>query len=263
MKKIYTMALMAMMAMTASAQEQSDTTFVLLDFNENPWNYPLTTTQKGFGPNYDDEKGALFTDTDFSWPVAEGSDKKVGVTVYAVDLDEFSKPSVYACVDNDTDGKTSGYTGEKINVLFTNPGTTMRFQAPEGYKFAKLVFHNFHVPNFMVGSEYEEEFSYEYDGSVFKHSLKVWNPTSPKVSQYNMPIWEGDEKNILFNYPYFTANFLKVDIRLVSDGTTTVQGVAQESADSEPTFDLQGRNMEPAALKKGIYVRGGRKVVVK
>ena len=41
MKKIYSTLLFALMSLTAFAQAQSDTTYVMLDFNLNPWNYPV------------------------------------------------------------------------------------------------------------------------------------------------------------------------------------------------------------------------------
>lgn len=260
MKHFYTTLLLALMAMTSFAQEKNDTTYVMMDFNQNPWNYPLTTTMKGWGPNYTDETGAIFEDKRFDWPIAEGSDQKVKVTVYAVDLDEYTKPAVYALVDNDNDSRTAGYTGDKICVLFTNPGTSMRFESPEGYKFGKMVFYNFHSSNFMVGNEYEEEYEYQFEESTFKHNLKVWKPTSPKKSQYDMETWQGDDKDILFDYPYFTAHFLKIDIRLVPDNTAAIRKIGnQQSADSK-YFDLQGRRLH-AVQSKGIYVADGKKIV--
>lgn len=261
MKKLYTTVLMAMMAVMAMAQEANDTTYVMFDFNQNPWNLPLTTQMKGWGPNYEDETGALFVDKDFTWPISAGSDKLVTITVYAVDLDEYSKPAVYASVDNDGDGQAAGYTGDKINVLFTNPGTSMRFLAPEGYKFGKMVFYNFHTPNFLVGDEYEEEFEYEMNNSTFKHKLKVWTPTSPKKNTYEYNIWEGDDKNVLFNYIYFTAHFMKIDIRLVPDGSTGISEVAnsQMTANSQ-CYDLQGRRLNNVP-RKGLYINNGHKIV--
>jgi len=178
--------------------------------------------------------------------------------VYAVDLDEYTKPSVYAKVDNDGDGQAAGYTGDKINVLFTNTGTTMRFKAPEGYKFGKLVFYNFHTPNFLVGDEYEEEFEYELNNTTFKHKLKVWTPSSPQKNSYGYDIWEGDDTNILFNYPYFNAHFMKIEIRLVPDPATTIRETVTEKA-TNVIYDLQGRRVENA--RKGIYVTNGKKVV--
>ena len=34
-------AFVAMMAMTAMASEANDTTYVMMDFNQNPWNYQV------------------------------------------------------------------------------------------------------------------------------------------------------------------------------------------------------------------------------
>ena len=269
MKKFYATLCLVMMAMTSFAQEQNDTTYVMMDFNLNPWNYPLTTTMKGWGPDYTDETGAIFVDKDFTWPIAEGSDKLITVTVYAVDLDEYQKPAVYASVDNDAESQTAGYTSEKINVLFTNPGTTMRFKTPDGYKFGKIVFYNFHSPNFLVGDEYEEEFPYEYNGSTFKHKLKVWYPTAPKIKEYpdqnlSYTMWEGDEKNILFNYPYFTAHFMKIDMRLVPDGTVGITELKADEINKGKIFTLDGRSINKTnTLHKGLYIANGKKYVVK
>lgn len=265
MKKIYTTLLLVLVSLTAFAEEQNDTTYVMFDFNQNPWNYPLTTTMKGWGPDYTDETGAIFEDKDFTWPVAEGSDKLVTVTVYHVDLDEFPKPAVYALVDNDNDSKTAGYTDEKIRILFTNPGTTMRFKAPEGYKFGKMVFYNFHNSNFMVGDDYDEVHSYDFEGATFTQKLKFWTPTVPKKNAYGYDIWDGDATNILFSYPYFTAHFMKIDIRLVPDGTTGIETVDNRlsAVRSQKVTALDGRTVKQGSLRKGIYVVDGKKRVVK
>jgi hypothetical protein len=192
--------------------------------------------------------------------VAEGSDKLITVTVYAVDLDEYTKPVVYAKVDNDGDGQAAGYTEDKINVLFTNPGTTMRLKAPDGYKFGKLVFYNFHTPNFLVGDEYEEEFEYELNNTTFKHKLKVWTPSSPKKNSYGYDIWEGDDRNILFNYSYFTAHFMKIDMRLVPNAASAIQETVNSTSQNNTVCDLQGRKVKTA--HKGIYVTNGTKVIM-
>jgi hypothetical protein len=77
----------------------------------------------------------------------------------------------------------------------------------------------------LVGDEYEEEFEYEYNSSVFKQKLKVWTPASPKKNTYEYDIWQGDDTNILFNYPYFSAVFVKVDIRLVPNGSANISEI--------------------------------------
>ena len=264
MKKFYATICLAMMAMTSFAQEQNDTTYVMFDFNLNPWNYPVTTTIKGWSPNYDDETGALFKDTDFPWPISEGSSQKIKVTLYAVDLDESERVSVLGSIEPGAEAVSLGVTTEKMIVLYTVPGTTMRFEAPQGYKFGKMVFYNYRSSNFLVGSEYEEEHEYVYDNTTFTQTLKFWTPESPKISQYDMNIWEGDEKNILFNYPYFSAHFVKIDIRLVSDGTAGITELKGEDRSESQIFSLDGRSISKSnTLRKGLYIANGKKYVVK
>ena len=160
--------------------------------------------------------------------------------------------------------------GKKINVLYTQPGTTMRFEAPEGHWFGKMVFYCFHSPNFMVGDEYEELFEYEYNNTLFNQKLKVWTPASPKISQYDMNIWEGDERNILFCYPYFNAHFVKIDIRLVP---IYFYGISEVTPPRERVnvYSLNGvalrrdrlRRDALNGLRPGLYIVDGKKVVVK
>lgn len=274
MKKIYSTLLLACMSLTAFAQEGNDTTYVMLDFNENPWNYPVREVTTGWAPDAKDVEGvgSILEPTDFSWPISEGSSEKVKVTVYPVDLDEFNKVAVYASSEiNDAEAASFGITPGNKNILFTQPGTTMRFEAPEGYQFGKMVFYNFHSPNFLVGDEYEEEHSYQYDGSTFKHKLKFWTPNLPKVKEYpqqslRYDMWDGDAKNILFDYPYFTAHFVKIDIRLVSDGSAGIEEISNAKLvmSNDDYYRLDGRMVnKDTGLRKGIYIQNGKKVIVK
>ena len=213
MRKVYTTILFALMAMSSFAQEKNDTVYVMMDFTQNPWGYSVSEVTKGWAPDYTDwdSPGAILKDTDFSWPLSAGSTEKVKVTLYAVDLDEYERISVYANYElNDADAVTLGINAGQAKMLYTQPGTTMRFEAPTGYKFGKMVFYNFHNANFLVGDEYEEEFEYVYKSDTFKQKLKVWKPTSSKANSYGYSIWEGDEKNILFNYPFFSAVFVRI-----------------------------------------------------
>ena len=267
MRKFYATVCLAMMAMTSFAQEQNDTTYVMMDFTQNPWNYPVTEITKGWNPDYTDwdSPGAILKDTDFSWPISEGSSEKVKVTLYAVDLDEFEKVSVYASYElNDAETASLGIDPGVTKMLYTNNGTTMRFEAPQGYKFGKMVFYNYRNANFLVGDEYEEEFEYVYNNDTFKQNLKVWKPDSPKKNQYNFDIWEGDEKNILFNYPYFNAVFVKIDIRLLSDGTVGITELKGDGCNEGRVYTLDGRSVNKSeSLRKGIYMTNGKKYVVK
>ena len=255
------MMAMAMMAMTAMADEANDTTYVMMDFTQNPWNYGVREVTSKWYPDYTDldSPGAILSETDFSWPVSEGSASKVKVTVYPVDLDEFSKVSVYASytLDEADAAGLGGIKAGKTNMLYTQPGTTMRFEAPQGYKFGKIVFYNYRNANFLVGDDYEEEFEYEYNSTTFTHKLKVWTPASPKKNTYGNDIWLGDETNILFNYPYFSAVFVKVDIRLVPDGNAGVGTTLNDKKDNT-IYDLQGRKVS-GNLKKGVYIQEGKK----
>jgi hypothetical protein len=113
-----------------------------------------------------------------------------------------------------------------------------------------------------VGDEYEEQFEYEYNSSVFKQKLKVWVPTSPKKNSYDYAIWEGDETNILFNYPYFNAHFVKIDIRLVPKENAGINDVAGEDAVDGAVYDLLGRPVNVNVnVNKGVYISGKRKIV--
>ena len=254
MKKIYTTIAFALMAMTSMAQEASDTTRVMFDFNLNPWKYPVTTTRgRTYTPDYDDETGAIFKETDFTWPIAEGSDQLITVTVYPVDLDEFARPAVLARFEN-FDVKCA----DETTMLFTNPGTTMRFRAPQGYKFAKMLFYDYRSSYFLLDTE-EKVQAYRY-GSWHEDTHKVWIPTTPKVNQNDLDCWEGDETNILFNnVTYFKGIFMKIDMSLVSDGTSAIQETANSTSLNSTYFDLQGRKV--SALKKGLYVTNGKKVI--
>ncbi|MBR5749001.1 MAG: hypothetical protein IKY01_09490 [Prevotella sp.] len=266
MRKFYATVCLAMMAMTSFAQEQNDTTYVMMDFTQNPWNYPVREITKGWSPDTKDwdSPGALLDNTDFSWPVSEGSAEKIKITLYAVDIDESEKVSVLGLVDPESEAISLGVTAEKIVVLYTVPGANLRFEAPQGYKFGKMVFYCFHSPNFMVGEEYEEEFEYVYDNSTFKHKLKVWTPDSPKKNQYDYDTWEGDDTNILFNYPYFNANFVKIDMRLLSDGTVGITELKGDGCNEGRVYTLDGRSVNKSeSLRKGIYMTNGKKYVVK
>ena len=266
MKKFYSTLLFALMSLTAFAQAQSDTTYVMLDFNLNPWNYPVGEVTKGWNPDYTDwdAPGAILNDQDFSWPIADGSAEKVKVTVYAVDLDEYSKVPYYASYElNDAEAAALGIAAGKTNMLYTQTGTTMRFEAPAGYEFGKMVFYTYRNSNILVGDEYDEVYEYEYDGSTFTQKLKVWTPASPKKNQYDYNIWEGDAKNILFNYPFFSVVFVKIDIRLVPENVSGIKEVSSQPSAIIPSYTLDGRAVKRDGLYKGIYIKDGKKHVVK
>jgi len=261
MKKLYATILMAMMAMTSFAQEQNDTTYVMFDFNSNPWNYPVTTAmKKNATADFDnDETGVIWTERDFPWPIVEGSEKKIVVTVYPPDPDEFDGRTGYAYCEENNDG-VIGIEHPKYNMLFTNIGTMMRFKAPEGYKFGKMLFYFYKSSYFLLDTE--EEVEVEREGTMHKDKYYIWIPETPKINKNNLKCWEGDETNILFNcQAYFKGNFMKIDMRLVPDGTS---GICDKplTIDHSPLtiYDLQGRRLN-AVPRKGVYINNGHKIV--
>lgn len=266
MKKIYSTLLLALMSLTAFAQEQSDTTYVMFDFNQNIWNHPVGTVTKGWAPDYKDHNadGAILSETDFSWPITEGSSEKVKVTLY-MDLDEIQqdKVSYYASYDLDEgDAATLSIPAGNTKMLYTVTGSSMRFEAPAGYQFGKMVFYTYRNSNFLVGDEYNETFEYQYNGETFKHDLKVWTPASPKKNSYSYNIWEGDAKNILFNYPYFSVVFVKIDIRLVKADATGISTVGTQSLKPQTVTTLDGRTLKRDGLRKGVYIVNGKKIAM-
>jgi hypothetical protein len=84
------------------------------------------------------------------------------------------------------------------------------------------------------------------------------------VNQNNLDCWEGDETNILFNAAaYFKGNFMKIDMRLVSDGTVGITELKSEGRSEGEVFTLDGRTANKSTLQKGLYIANGKKYVVK
>ena len=153
-----------------------------------------------------------------------------------------------------------------MTILFTKPGYTMRFKAPEGYKFGKMLFYDYRESYFLIDTE--ETLPREYQGSIFYDTHKIWIPTTPQVNKNDLNCWEGDESNILFNcVNYFKGNFMKIDMRLVPDGTSGIDNVQRSTFNVQrvPSYTLDGRRIangqKPTA--KGVYIMDGKKHVVK
>lgn len=267
MKKIFSSLLLTMMVVAASAQAKKDTTYVMVNFTDNPWNYPVTEVTKKWYPDFEDleSPGSILEPKDFSWAITAGSDEKVKITVYPNDWMETYKAPVFGRVNIDGSDAAALYIPEgQTNVLYTLPGTTMRFEAPEGYDFGKMVFYTFHSSNMLVGDEYDEPFSYTYGSNTFTQNLKVWTPTCSKANPYGYSIWQGDVKNVLFNYTFFSAHFVKIEVRLVPDGTSGIETVKSAKNASGKVTTLDGRTINKSeGLRKGIYIEDGRKYVVK
>lgn len=257
MKNLYATIAFALMAMPSFAQEQNDTTYVMFDFNQNPWNYPTTGVGRGWSPDYDDETGFIMEEPKtFDWTI-EGTDKKVNIIVspksYYDPEENVRPPLLYYGPNYDKDNQGNIST----TMLWTNPGATVRFVAPEGMKFGKMIFWFYRNSYFPIDTE--EELEEEREGTAHKDTHKVWIPTTPKVNQNSLECWQGDETNILFDYIYQNAVYEKIDIRLVPDGTV---GICEKKVNKQQNtlFDLQGRQLK-AIPQKGIYVADGKKII--
>lgn len=258
MKKFYTTLLFALMAMLSFAQEKNDTVYVMFDFNLNPWKLPTTgVASKGWNPDYEDSKGFIMNTITLDWTIAEGSTKKVSVVVTPpsdFDPEDGGKPALmYYGPDFDqaNDGSISA------TKLWMNPGWTIRFNAPEGYKFGKMLFYFYRNSYFVLDTE--EKIKVNRDGSESEETHKIWIPSTSKKNQYDLECWQGDEKSVLFDYPYVNSVFEKIDMRLVPASSA---GISETKIQKENTvvYDLQGRRMTETS-HKGIYVSNGRKIV--
>ena len=76
-------------------------------------------------------------------------------------------------------------------------------------------------------------------------------------------MWEGDAKNVLFDYVYFTANFVNIIITLAPDGSTGINEVMGETEKGKGELvKLAGQRVANSS-HKGVYIANGRKVLVK
>ena len=147
-----------------------------------------------------------------------------------------------------------------MTILFAKPGTFMRCKAPEGDKFGKMLFYNYRTPNFLVGDDYEEKVLTDR-GSL--ETMKFWVPSSPHQNQYGSQMWDGDASNVLFNCPTFNAYFMKIDMRLVPDGSAGIREIESKGACGNVAVGLDGRTYGLQGLRKGIYIIDGKKRVIR
>ena len=263
MRKFYATILFAFMAMASFAQEKNDTVYVMFDFNQNPWNHPTTGVGSGWAPDYkNDPTGFITKETTFDWAIAEGSDKKVSVIVNPpadYDPEEGTKVPLMFRGPN-YDKAMDGSIIETMLYMNSN-GSTLRFKAPEGYKFGKMVFYFYRDSYFVLDTE--EEIEEERMGTVHKDKHYIWIPETPKTNKNDLEVWQGDEKDILFDYPYMKGIFQKIDMRLVPDGSAGITELAPEDADSKTAVTLDGRTVNKSnGLRKGIYIINGKKQIV-
>ena len=247
MKKLYTSIVMVLTTMTASAQQTTDSTYVRMSFNDNPWNMP-TSEMKGWS-QYSDVNGCL-TDTHTFVLDVNGEELKVVLTPSNYKLTDYDNCMVRGEDPDD---------GDKVKtILMARQGSQFTFQAPASMWFAKVAFETYR--RWSSGSLYSS------DATKNQH---VWGKDSLKTrytttggQQYELECWSGD--SIEWSLPECTGQtYLHyIDFWLLPrEGVQT--GIDERAAATLPRdnqlFDLQGRRLT-AVQKRGIYIAGGKKI---
>lgn len=255
MKKLYATMVMALVAMTASAQQTTDSTYVRIDFNLNPWNLPVSIPNRDKGENknwslVEDETGCFQNTHVFDWEVSEGETIQLELTPSNWKLTDYMNAMVYTH-DLNTEGEPM------LTMLWMRRGSQLTLKAPKSYWFAKVAFDYYR--NWASGSLY----SGEATGGLFvwgKDSLqnKVWAATGELL-----PCWSGD--SVQWSLPECTGNtYLKyIDVWLLPrEGVQTAidELPAATLPEQDYLFDLQGRRLK-AVPHKGVYFAGRRKIV--
>lgn len=251
----------AMFALTASAA--NDSLYVRMDFNANPWGYAVAIPK---GTSYskvdlDESPMASFLskNTDFT---AKVNDQTITMTVTPSDLDETDYDNcLFYTYDYDAD--MSGDT--RMNVLRMAIGSTMKFKAPENYRFAKVTFNTFRV----------------WASGGLTSFNNTWGPDTAKVYQninskgelvWEVDAWYGDEK--AWSTPACTGTTMLryidfwllplVDESAISSVATEQKAVVNVTrADGTVVRRNVRREDATSALPKGVYIVDDKKYIVK
>lgn len=251
----------AMYALTASAE--SDSIYVRMDFNENPWGmatcpyFTKDNGKKSWGqPSYEPEEARLATTTVFELPACGD---KVTMTVTPSDLDETDYDNALVRDENYDNSETETF-------LYMYIGSTMTFKAPKGYRMAKVAFNTYR--SWASGGLYTGEAT---------GGLHVWGPDSTKIRtyelggvQYSYDCWSGDAYE--WSLPAVTSAtrlryidfwFLPADENAVSFVTEQKKKVNVVRPDGMVV--RRGMRLEDAIanLPKGIYIIDDKKYIIK
>jgi len=250
MKKFYSLAVLTVCALAASAQAQ-DSTYVRMSFNDNPWNLPVSA-MKGWS-NYDDETGCLTENTTFTVDV-NGEELRMVLTPSNYKLTDYENCMVRG---EDYDD------GNKVKtILFTRTGSVMTFIAPPSMWMAKVAFETYR--RWSSGGLYSSDIT---------DNQHVWGKDSVKVRYYmdagvekSYGCWEGD--SVEWSLPECTGQtYLHwIDFWLlprVESGITELN--TEGKAGDILTLDgmLLRRDGRTEGLKKGIYIIDGKKYIIK
>ena len=250
MKKLYATAVLAFVAITMNAQQ--DSTYVRMSFNDNPWNLPVSA-MKGWS-NYADENGCLRDTHTFALDV-DGEELQMVLTPTDYRQTDYDNAMVRGEDPDD---------GDKVKtILMTRIGSTMTFIAPPSKWFAKVAFNTYR--RWSSGSLYSGDAT---------NNMHVWGKDSVQVRyqtsagvEYELPCWSGD--SVEWSLPECTGQtYLHyIDFWLLPrpvDAGISEQKVEGKAAEVM-TLDgmLLRRDGQVDGLKKGIYIVGGKKKVVK
>lgn len=261
MKKLYTTLFGALLVLGASAQteQRGDSTFVHFDFDANPWNLPVSIPNRdlGKGGNWatvDDQTGAFGDAYVFEWDV---NGEKLLVTMSPEDYMQTDYVNMMVKTHDLNDAEEPIYT-----MLWTRTGSSLKFTAPSSYWFAKVAIVNYR--NWSSGGLYSTDEGYVWG----KDSIKVRDYYDSKgVLTYSLNCWEGD--SIEWSLPANTGStfYRYIDFWLLPrpvDAAISEQRVEAKKADVL-TLDgmLLRRDGQTDGLKKGVYIVGRKKIVVK
>ena len=254
MKKIYTTILLAFVAVCMYAQSP-DATYVRMSFNDNPWNLPVSAIQ-GWS-KYADENGILPETHTFIIKVND-EDLKMILTPSNYMLDEYENCMVRG------DAVGEGNDGVIKTMLFTRTGSTMTFVAPPSMWMEKVAFKTYR--RWSSGGLYSSE--KETNG------LHVWGKDSVKVRYYmesgvekSYPCWDGD--SVQWSLPECSSQtYLHwIDFWLLPRETAGITNLRTTDAKNGNILTLDGilvrRNGKLEGLRKGVYIKDGKKIVVK
>lgn len=257
--KTLLIALCSMVTLGASAQ--NDSVHVTMDFNENPWNIPTCSYfvkdngKKSWSyPSYNPESSRLDKTTVFDIATCGG---KLTLTVTPSDLDETDYDNAMVR-DEDYDSTESLIS----TYLYMFTGSTMTFQAPEGYRMAKVKFNTYRS---------------WASGGLSNNDL-TWGPDTAKIfihyddkgeETYRVNSWNGDEK--CWSTPACTGGtrLRNINFWLLPAGESGITSFATEPK-AVSVVSVNGTVMNGGAkgsdavanLPKGVYIIEGRKHVV-
>ena len=294
MKKIYLSLLGAMMAMTASAQQKLLNTYTVEPTNnQNTWFSEMTYNEKGLVAErhdvfyYDDstreEKTVFFYDDQWREMRRETYEKESG---------DYKITSLQETIDYDAEGRVGGF------ITYYSYDNTLEHMEP----YMKYIVKKYNGVNMMDYDVYMlDEYGINWvfyatvrgeedsRGEMAKLVQEIYDGeyifTTTLSYEYDDHLWltketyDSYDKNR--NYVNTYENFYDADGTIEKrnryrDGQwtdtqyyvwgdpTAIQSVKPSADDiTTPWYDLNGRRLNAQPTKKGLYIRNGKKIIIK